>query len=105
MSAEELEKHIEFEETELENRNARKITASIKVSTYIIFAKDEEKRLPDIVDRVKTELKERIMRKIYADQRHKMYESLANLFCASPFDIEAIRTAQNNLLKAAKRQG
>lgn len=103
MSAEELEKLIEFEEFEHDN-HSKYIRASVTISSHTIITAVELLQT-NLVNRIKDELKERVMRRIYDDQRDELYKNLADLFYAAPFNIEEMHKAKNNLLKAARRQG
>jgi hypothetical protein len=106
MKAEELKSKIQFESCDV-GHNLAMITGKLEVQAVMEYDRRqiEAYRTCDrALDEIKERLREMIMRQIYADQRHELYDALVELFKADPMDYSAMSTAREKILTAAKRQ-
>lgn len=106
MKAEELKSKIQFESRDV-GHNLTMITGKLEVHAvmeYDRLAIEAYQNSSRAVDEIKEQIREMIMRHIYDDQRHELYDALMELFKAAPMDYSAMAAAREKILNAAKRQ-
>ena len=100
MKAEELKSKIQFKSLDV-GHNLTMITGTIEVHASMEY----DRRYQNIaLDEIKEQMREMIMRHIYDDQRHELYNALDELLKASPLDYSALSAAREKILHAAKHQ-
>lgn len=106
MKAEELKSKIQFESRDV-GRNLTMITGKLEVHAVMEYDRREIETYRNgdhALDEIKEHLREMIMRHIYDDQRHELYDALMELFKAAPMDYSAMAAAREKIMHAAKRQ-
>lgn len=105
MKAEELKSKIHFESYDVGN-NLTMITGKLEVHAVMEYDRRaiEAFHSAGVLDEIKERIREMIMRRIYDDQRHELYDAMNELFNAAPMDYSAMAAAREKILSAAKRQ-
>jgi hypothetical protein len=105
MKAEDFEKLIEFRELRFEDKKITSITARLVVQSYAAVTDDLLADVPDSKLRIKRDLVERIMRRLYDDQRDRLSSAIMDFMKCDPLDYQELQDARGALLLAAMRQG
>ena len=106
MKADELKSKIQFESRDV-GHNLTMITGKLEVHAVMEYdrrAIESYQNSARALDEIKEQIREMIMRHIYDDQRHELYDALMELFKAAPMDYSAMAAAREKILHAAKRQ-
>jgi hypothetical protein len=106
MKAEELKSKIQFESRHVGN-NLTMITGKLEVHAVMEYdrnAIESHQNSDRALAKIKERIREMIMRHIYDDQRHELYDALMELFKSAPMDYSAMAGAREKILNAAKRQ-
>ncbi len=105
MKAEELKSKIQFESREV-GHNLTMITGKLQVHAVMGFDRSaiEAQSSDRVLEEIKEQIREMIMRHIYDDQRNELYDALMELSKAAPMDYSAMAAAREKILNAAKRQ-
>lgn len=106
MKAEELKSKICFESCDV-GHSLTMITGKLEVQAVMEYDRRAIEAYQDsarALDAIKEQIREMIMRHIYDDQRHELYDALMELFKAAPMDYSAMAAAREKILNAAKRQ-
>lgn len=100
MKAEELKSKIQFESHDV-GHNLAMIAGKLEVHAVMEYDQRAIEFSRDL-DEIKERIREMIMRRIYDDQRHELYDALMELFESSPMDYSAMSAAREKILNAAK---
>jgi hypothetical protein len=106
MTADELKSRIRFERREV-GVGLLIVTATLELSATM----EIDRRCLDgysdshrVLNEIEDKLRETLIRRIYEDQRHDLYDALMDLFKVSPMDFTALSAARERALKAARMQ-
>lgn len=106
MKAEDIKDSIQISRQSIGD-NTILFTGTLKIEVSMLFDKREIESCRDqdkVIESIEGELRERVMRNLYEDQRNELYDAIMGLIMADPYDREALREAQEKLLLAANRQ-
>jgi hypothetical protein len=103
MTAREIESRIEFTDQPGEDGHTI-VEARITLSCYLRVSDAAAYPDDDWKQHARRECAEMLMRKIYEDQRERLYKALYDWRKVDPMDFKGINAATDNLLEAALRQ-
>lgn len=105
MTIEDIRNAIEFTSFEEPDLAANRLVATLRLSVSTLYSQLAVQSGPqEYLERLQDDLRERLLRALFEDQRRALFLAVNELLAARPMDTQALLAARDKLMAAARYQ-